>query len=68
VSDLDRLGSHFLPRLDPQRGRSIGGAAERAKNFSSFSLGASVATFIGPSLAGIAIDALGFRPTFIVLA
>lgn len=47
---------------------SIGGAAERAKNFSTFSLGASVATFIGPSLAGFAIDSLGFRPTFVVLA
>src|SRR5881396_1246798 len=47
---------------------SIGGAAERAKNFSSFSLGASVATFIGPSLAGFSIDTLGFRPTFVVLA
>jgi len=47
---------------------SIGSAAERAKNFSTFSLGASVATFIGPSLAGFSIDALGFRPTFIALA
>src|SRR5713101_5158480 len=47
---------------------SIGGAAERAKNFSTFSLGASVATFIGPSLAGFTIDALGFRPTFVALA
>ena len=47
---------------------SIGGAAERAKNFSSFSLGASVATFIGPSLSGFLIDALGFRPTFVALA
>src|SRR5207245_9714725 len=47
---------------------SIGGAAERAKNFSSFSLGASVTTFIGPSLAGFTIDALGFRPTFVALA
>jgi len=47
---------------------SIGGAAERAKNFSSFSLGQSVATFIGPSLAGFTIDALGFRPTFVALA
>src|SRR6266702_8808014 len=47
---------------------SIGGAAERAKNFSTFSLGASVATFIGPSLAGFSIDALGFRPTFVALA
>jgi len=47
---------------------SIGGAAERTKNFSTFSLGASVATFIGPSLAGFTIDALGYRPTFVVLA
>src|SRR6266581_1683412 len=47
---------------------SIGGAAGRARNFSSFSLGGSVATFIGPSLSGILIDALGFRPTFVVLA
>jgi predicted MFS family arabinose efflux permease len=47
---------------------SIGGAAERTKNFSTFSLGASVATFIGPSLAGFTIDALGFRPTFVALA
>src|SRR5262245_36760293 len=47
---------------------SIGGAAERAKNFSTFALGASVATFIGPSLAGFSIDALGFRATYVVLA
>src|SRR5262245_8070021 len=47
---------------------SIGGAAERAKNFSTFSLGASVATFIGPSLAGFSIDSFGFRPTFLLLA
>ena len=47
---------------------SIGGAAERAKNFSTFSLGASISTFIGPSLAGFAADALGFRPAFLALA
>jgi len=47
---------------------SIGGAAERAKNFSTFSLGASIATFVGPSLAGFSIDALGFRPTYVLLA
>src|SRR5207245_7271661 len=47
---------------------SIGGAAERAKSFSTFALGASVATFIGPSLAGFSFDALGFRPTFVALA
>ena len=47
---------------------SIGGAAERARNFSTFALGASIATFIGPSLAGFSIDALGFRPTYFVLS
>ena len=47
---------------------SIGGAAERAKNFSTFSLGASIATFVGPSLAGFSIDAFGFRPTYVLLA
>src|SRR5262245_11393400 len=47
---------------------SIGGTAERTKNFSTFSLGAAIATFIGPSLAGFSIDALGFRPTYVALA
>lgn len=47
---------------------SIGGAEHRARNFSTFALGASVATFIGPSLAGFAIDTMGFRYTFLMLA
>jgi MFS family permease len=47
---------------------SIGGAAHRTRNFSTFALGASVATFIGPGLAGVSIDALGFRSTYLVLA
>ena len=47
---------------------SIGGTAERTKNFSTFSLGQSIATFIGPSLAGFSIDAMGFRPAFLLLA
>ena len=47
---------------------SIGDPADRARNFSTFALGQSIATFIGPSLAGFTIDALGFRPTFVVLA
>ena len=47
---------------------SIGGAGARAGNFGTFSLGASVSTFVGPSLAGFSIDALGFRPSYVVLA
>src|SRR6267142_1035209 len=47
---------------------SIGDPADRARNFSTVSLGQSIATFIGPSLAGFTNDALGFRPTFVALA
>ena len=47
---------------------SIGAAADRARNFSTFALGAAVATFIGPSLAGFSIDTNGFRATFALLA
>ena len=47
---------------------SIGGVEARANNFATFSLGASISTFIGPTLAGFSIDTLGFRPAFLVLA
>src|SRR5918992_472995 len=47
---------------------SLGGDAARTKNFSTFALGSSIAAFIGPSLAGFAIDLAGFRPAFIILA
>jgi MFS family permease len=47
---------------------SIGAPEDRAKNFSTFALGASISTFIGPSLAGFSIDTLGFRSTYVVLA
>ena len=47
---------------------SLGSGAERAKNFSVFSLGASIAAFIGPSFAGIAIDTIGYRPAYLALA
>lgn len=47
---------------------SIGESTDRARNFSTFALGASVATFIGPSLAGFSIDTNGFRVTFVLLA
>src|SRR6185503_1718004 len=46
---------------------SIGDPADRTRNFSTFALGASIATFIGPSLAGFSIDTLGFRSAYFVL-
>ena len=47
---------------------SLGAAAARTRNFSTFALGSSTAAFIGPSLAGFAIELGGFRPAFIILA
>jgi MFS family permease len=47
---------------------SLGDAAERTKNFSTFALGGSVAAFIGPSAAGFAIELAGYRTAFVLLA
>ncbi|HWM41115.1 MAG TPA: MFS transporter [Burkholderiales bacterium] len=47
---------------------SLGTPAERTRNFSTFALGSSLAAFIGPSLAGFAIELAGFRTAFAILA
>jgi predicted MFS family arabinose efflux permease len=47
---------------------SLGTDAARTRNFSTFALGSSIAAFIGPSLAGFAIELAGFRPAFALLA
>ena len=47
---------------------SLGPDAERTRNFSTFALGSSIAAFIGPSLAGFAIELAGFRTAFVLLA
>jgi MFS family permease len=47
---------------------AYGGGEARTRNFATFSLGASVSAFIGPSLAGFTIDFAGFHPTHWVLA
>src|SRR5262249_33968063 len=62
------LGQIFLQVSIQNAVGSIGGADAPTANFSTFSLGASISTFIGPSLAGFSIDALGYRPTCFVLA
>ena len=46
----------------------IGGPAARARNFSLLALGYSVSSFIGPLLAGFAIDHFGFRAAFAIFA
>jgi predicted MFS family arabinose efflux permease len=47
---------------------SLGAAAARTRNFATFALGSSLAAFIGPSLAGFAIELAGFRTAFAILA
>jgi len=47
---------------------AYGDGEARTRNFATFSLGASIAAFIGPSLAGFSIDGWGFRPTHVILA
>lgn len=43
-------------------------AEERPTNFSYLALGFSVSSFIAPIFAGVAIDSLGYRATFLLLA
>ena len=44
------------------------GAADRTKNFATFSLGSSIAAFIGPSAAGFGIEYAGFGAALFLLA
>ena len=46
---------------------SLGADAARTRNFATFALGSSLAAFIGPSLAGFAIEFAGFRTAFAIL-
>ncbi len=47
---------------------AFGEGEARTRNFATFSLGASVAAFLGPSLAGFSIDGLGYPATFALTA
>ena len=47
---------------------SLGAEADRTRNFATFSLGSSVAAFIGPTLAGFGIELAGYRAALLTLA
>jgi MFS family permease len=47
---------------------ALGGAHDRARNFALVGMGFSAAGFIGPFVAGLAIDHLGHLNAFLVLA
>jgi MFS family permease len=46
----------------------LGSPGDRAANFGTLALGASVASFAGPLIAGFAIDHAGHRAAFGLLA
>lgn len=46
----------------------VGGVAARTSNFSLLALGFSISGFLGPTLTGLAIDAVGHRWSFALLA
>ncbi len=47
---------------------ALSGPEDRAVNFSWLALGFSISGFLGPTTAGIAIDTVGHRATFAILA
>jgi MFS family permease len=46
----------------------LGTEADRAKNFSILSIGYSISAFVGPVSVGLAIDNVGYRGAFVMLA
>ena len=47
---------------------SVGGAEKRAANLTTFSLGQALAGLLGPVAVGFAIDSLGYRASYALLA
>lgn len=47
---------------------SIGEGAERTRNYSIFSMGVGLTALLGPTTAGFAIDLIGHRSTYLLLA
>src|SRR5438874_7237059 len=47
---------------------ALGDETARTRNFATFSLGSSIAAFIGPSAAGFAIELAGYRTALLLLA
>jgi MFS family permease len=64
------LGSTFLFFFITVQGITggIGGSEHRARNFALIGMGFSAAGFIGPFLAGLAIDHFGYQQAFLMLA
>ena len=68
VSAVSGSGFMFFHIAVNQAAGLIGKPADRARNFSLLALAFSVSSFLGPMTAGFAIDALGYRYTFLLFA
>ena len=47
---------------------ALGGPEHRARNYSLLAIGFSIASFLGPLIAGFSIDYLGYRTAYLMLA
>jgi MFS family permease len=47
---------------------ALGGPEDRARNYSLLAVGFSIASFLGPLIAGFSIDYLGYQPAYLMLA
>ena len=64
------VGTAFQFFFVPTQGitGALGGPEHRARNYSLLAVGFSIASFLGPIIAGFSIDYLGFREAYLMLA
>jgi MFS family permease len=64
------VGTAFQFFFVPTQGitGALGGPEDRARNYSLLAVGFSIASFLGPLIAGFSIDYLGYRNAYLMLA
>jgi MFS family permease len=64
------VGTAFQFFFVPTQGitGALGGPEDRARNYSLLSIGFSIASFVGPLIAGFSIDYLGYQTAYLMLA
>lgn len=64
------IGTAFQFFFIPAQGitGALGGVEDRARNYSLLAVGFSIASFLGPLIAGFSIDYLGYQPAYLMLA
>ena len=64
------VGTAFQFFFVPTQGitGALGGPEDRARNYSLLSIGFSIASFLGPLIAGFSIDYLGYQTAYLALS